>query len=85
MLGLQCFNPCYDGFVILTFLSENESGSLSFNPCYDGFVILTQGIQHTQQPEVIGFNPCYDGFVILTTRVILMLVVEFFIKFQSLL
>ena len=61
-----CFNPCYDGFVILTILeSYIVISSSCFNPCYDGFVILTGRIiiGHVYME---GFNPCYDGFVILT-------------------
>ena len=39
---LSRFNPCYDGFVILTFIHcVTTDGIFSFNPCYDGFVILT--------------------------------------------
>ena len=70
------FNPCYDGFVILT--------HLSFNPCYDGFVILTTNKTtdiytilvmmdlsfwldyKLRDQSLYSFNPCYDGFVILT-------------------
>ncbi len=38
-----CFNPCYDGFVILTVPDEGVPNTgVGFNPCYDGFVILTQ-------------------------------------------
>ena len=42
LLQHQCFNPCYDGFVILTSSIFNAvTASAGFNPCYDGFVILT--------------------------------------------
>jgi len=62
------FNPCYDGFVILTTIhSVVAIVASSFNPCYDGFVILTSPKTQTYT-EDIGFNPCYDGFVILTLQ-----------------
>ena len=36
------FNPCYDGFVILTTkIVMSSDADDRFNPCYDGFVILT--------------------------------------------
>ena len=39
------FNPCYDGFVILTIWRPVLLVLChSFNPCYDGFVILTKRI-----------------------------------------
>ena len=41
-ITLSGFNPCYDGFVILTiFMPPFSIHFGSFNPCYDGFVILT--------------------------------------------
>ena len=65
-LGFTGFNPCYDGFVILTGNAKTVLQCvISFNPCYDGFVILT-GNAKTVLQCVISFNPCYDGFVILT-------------------
>ena len=66
---LFCFNPCYDGFVILTnFWLAACASSRGFNPCYDGFVILTI-LRFPFGVSLKGFNPCYDGFVILTSSV----------------
>ena len=41
---LRSFNPCYDGFVFLTYMHHClPKFHHSFNPCYDGFVFLTSG------------------------------------------
>ena len=67
------FNPCYDGFVFLTFHENSiRKDFTSFNPCYDGFVFLTVG-PPVASTNVTSFNPCYDGFVFLTALFLLVL------------
>ena len=60
-----CFNPCYDGFIILISFKRLQNLPLSrFNPCYDGFIIL-MFYYFFMLHNKYSFNPCYDGFIIL--------------------
>ena len=42
-LNETCFNPCFNGFTILTYLylGSIETIRHGFNPCFNGFTILT--------------------------------------------
>ena len=60
--SIWCFNPCYDGFVILTKCSyRHKSESLLWWICHFD-------LEYKKGSSLVyfGFNPCYDGFVILT-------------------
>ena len=64
----SCFNPCFDGFCIATFLFYHKVvNELSFNPCFDGFCIATESIDE-ETAQIMGFNPCFDGFCIATFK-----------------
>ena len=59
---LICFNPCYDGFVILTLEAKRVSvpECESFNPCYDGFVILTWRLMGNSYPCLVSILVMMD-------------------------
>ncbi len=63
-----CFNPCYDGFVILTFFRCYTI--LIYCLCVS--ILVMTDLSFWLKPlcsflvVFFGFNPCYDGFVILT-------------------
>ena len=66
--GLSCFNPCYDGFVILTV----QVLHLLFYHLWVSILVmmdLSFWLTDNIDDKVYvynSFNPCYDGFVILT-------------------
>ena len=64
--GSYCFNPCYDGFVILT-----QKMCMKIGNAHVSILVMTDLSfwlkQFSQDPhDSWCFNPCYDGFVILT-------------------
>ena len=46
------FNPCFNGFVVMTETRVNTDACVTgFNPCFNGFVVMTM--------RVVGFMSTY--------------------------
>ena len=65
--GKACFNPCFGGSYIMTYLIfRSYLASFCFNPCFGGSYIMTPDYDREQMIEQC-FNPCFGGSYIMTT------------------
>ena len=69
MILSNCFNPCFNGYSILTNWKTIERYYFkeSFNPCFNGYSILTGSLILSVVTSV-SFNPCFNGYSILTKK-----------------
>ena len=66
LANVQCFNPCYDGFIILIARTRHEKdiGQL-FQSLLWWIYHFDEDIMYILEHGTCRFNPCYDGFIIL--------------------